>query len=566
MGLNRLSLVGAWLILLFCSLTIGAIALRLLGHERERIATATRAAAMEHADAVAGSIALAVADVEAGLTRSLHALRDADLPTALLEWRRSNPLIRNVFVRSADGRMLLPDPARPGTDEAAEFLERYGSLLNDNIAWTAPAPDRPASASASGDPPDPQAPAQRSFRSQREDLVALSKGPRAAAQPETAARGGWIPWTWENRLHLLGWVEDERGRYGVELEVMAVLARLVESIPDPTFAGGVLALLDDRGQVMHQRGGAEIDADTPRLASVQIGQALPHWQVSIYAPAGAADSPGGQAMIMITGLVVATFVAAILLGGALLVWQAHRNLLDAQQKTNFVSNVSHELKTPLTTIRMYAELMGEHRVTDPAKRDHYLGVIVEESRRLTRLVNNVLDFSRLEQGRKRYRRDPMDLWEVLRELLETHGPRFERAGMSLHCDIPASPCPLTTDRDAVEQSLLNVLDNAIKYADRGGSLTVEAEAPNRQAHIRILDRGPGIPDSQRELVFKKFHRVDDSLTASRTGSGLGLSIARRLLRDLGGELSHAPRPGGGSCFTLILPLEAPSHFDAEAPA
>jgi signal transduction histidine kinase len=562
--LSRFALLAAWGVLLVSSLAIGGIALRLLGHERERIATTTRAAAMEHADAVAGSIALAVRDVQRGLTDSLLRLPGDDLPAALLAWRRTNPLVRNAFVRDPAGRMVLPDPDRPGTTEAAGFLARYASLLDDSLAWSPPSPDQLATPARPDAWTAEPAPSQKSFRDQRTELVALTaSAPTAAADP--GARSGWIPWIWENQLYLLGWVEDDRGRYGVELEVMALLSRLVESIPEPTFSGGVLALLDDRGRILHQRGGAEITADTPRLASVPVGQALPHWQVSIYAPAGA-TAPGGQAMVMLTGLVVGTFVCAILLGGALLVWQAHRNLLDAQQKTSFVSNVSHELKTPLTTIRMYAELLGENRVTEEAKRTRYLGVIVEESHRLTRLVNNVLDFSRLEQGRKKYRPESLDLWDLLRDLLDTHRLRIERAGMRLQSDIPTVPCPLSTDRDAVEQALLNLLDNAIKYADGGGILTVEAAAQGPNAWIRVLDRGPGIPDAQRELVFRKFHRVDDSLTAGRTGSGLGLTIARRLLRDLGGDLQYAPRDGGGACFALTLPLPAPTRTDPEVPA
>lgn len=573
--MSRVSVIGAWLLLLVSSLTLGGIALRLLGNEEDRLATATRAAAMEHADAVAGSIALAVADVQEGLTASLLALRGRDVATALSDWRRSNPLIRNVFVQAPDGTVVVPNPDRPGTEEAAGFLTRFEALFTGRVAWSGPDSEGRGATletamaqTTAAAQVQQRSVAQKSFRSNRQELVALSKNTvqQGAADATDPPASGWISWSWENRLHLLGWVQDDTGRYGVELEVMAVLSRLVESIPDPTFADGVLALVDDRGRIMHQRGALIIDAETPRLASVPIGELLPHWQVSIYAPPGGGAAPGGRAMILITGLVVSTFVCTLLLGGGLLMWQTQRSLRDAQQKTSFVSNVSHELKTPLTTIRMYAELMGEERITDEDKRRRYLGVIVEESRRLTRLVNNVLDFSRLEQGRKKYRLESIELWDLLRDTLDTHLPRLEQAGMTLETAIPDLPCPLRTDRDAVEQALLNVIDNAIKYADRGGSVSVRAKAEPARAVIHILDRGPGIPPDQRELVFEKFHRVDDSLTAARTGSGLGLSIARRLLRDLGGDLRTAEREGGGSIFSLIVPRTEFEAGKEEAPA
>lgn len=235
--------------------------------------------------------------------------------------------------------------------------------------------------------------------------------------------------------------------------------------------------------------------------------------------------------------------------------QAHRNELDARQKTSFVSNVSHELKTPLTSIRMYAELLSEKRVKDAGKVHDYLGVIVSESQRLTRLVNNVLDFSRLEQGKKKYRLERLDVSHHLRSVLDTQTLRANEAGMSLDVVLPETPVSAKLDRDAFEQAVLNLIDNAIKYADVGKEITVMLEtSPASGFRIRILDRGPGVPSAQKELIFDKFHRVDDSLTAAKPGSGLGLTIARRLVRDMGGDLRYEPREGGGSCF--IIEFEA----------
>ncbi len=536
--MNRLLMIGAWLLLLVSTTVIGVIALRLLNVQQEQIAQTAVAAAMQHAESVAENISLAVTDVQDALLESLHGLPTSNLPQSLPSWERSNPLVRNVFIQQVDGPVLQPDPERPATDEEAGFLKRYEALFEGRVAWGAPPPDTIAVAQSS-----------QSFRQQRKELVAWGKGMPAAP---TAAEG-WLPWFYDNQLFLLGWIEQEGLRYGVELELVTVLSRLIESIPDPTFSDGVLALLDGQGRILHQRGATMVDNDTPRLVSVQIGEALPHWQISIFAAEGTA-APAGGAVTVISRLVVGTFLAAILLGGSLLLWQAHRNLLDAQQKTSFVSNVSHELKTPLTTIRMYAELMGENRVTDEDKRSKYMRVIVEESQRLTRLVNNVLDFSRLEQGRKNYQPERLNLGETLHAVLDTQQLRMQEAGMELRRNIPTDPLRVNTDRDALEQVILNLVDNAIKYAGNGGELAVEAEASHGTCTLRFMDRGAGIDAAHREQVFEKFHRIDDSLTARQPGSGLGLTIARHLARDLGGDLQHQARPEGGCCFTLTLPI------------
>jgi len=254
----------------------------------------------------------------------------------------------------------------------------------------------------------------------------------------------------------------------------------------------------------------------------------------------------------VAGLLVVILVVAILAGGGLLLWQARNNYLDATRKTTFVSNVSHELKTPLTSIRMYAELLQEGRAPEE-KRRRYLDVIVSESQRLTRLVNNVLDFSRLEQGRKTYRLEQLDVSEAVRTALENQQERLRQAGMALTEEGTDAPVLVETDRDALDQVLLNLIDNAIKYAADGQQLWVRVTPSPDAVQIGVLDRGPGVAASERERVFEKFHRVDDSLTADKPGSGLGLTIARRMLRDLGGDLVCTLRTDGGACFVATLP-------------
>ena len=216
--------------------------------------------------------------------------------------------------------------------------------------------------------------------------------------------------------------------------------------------------------------------------------------------------------------------------------------------------MSHEFKTPLTTIRLYAELLAQGRVSEGPRRAEYLETIGRETQRLARLVGNVLDFSRLEQGRKKYQPEPLDAGEVVRALLAAHEPRLAEAGLRLETALPSSPLPVTTDRDAFEQIVLNLLDNACKYAASGGEVLVSVKpGASGGATIEVSDRGPGVPPAHAERIFEKFHRVDDTLTSGHGGAGLGLGIARQLARGLGGDVSYRARSGGGATFILILP-------------
>jgi len=194
-----------------------------------------------------------------------------------------------------------------------------------------------------------------------------------------------------------------------------------------------------------------------------------------------------------------------------------QNMKDARQKTSFVSSVSHELKTPLTSIRMYAELLLSKRIKDANKIQTYLSVIVSESERLTRLINNVLAFGKLEQGKKTYHLTIFEMDRLLDQMIQSHSIRIENQGIEIILQIEEGNYKVKTDRDAIEQVILNLVDNALKYADKG-----------------------------------KFIKVDNSLTTKQPGSGLGLSIARQILRDLEGDLFFEPMPGSGSCFTARI--------------
>jgi signal transduction histidine kinase len=264
---------------------------------------------------------------------------------------------------------------------------------------------------------------------------------------------------------------------------------------------------------------------------------------------------------MTLGLLIAFLLLAIGMGSWLIVADLNRQLSLARQKTDFVSNVSHELKTPLTSIRMFSELLSEGRLADPEKSKTYLSIITAETARLTRLINNVLDFSHLDRGEKKYHLGEVDLAALARHTLESYQPQLQANGFLVESFLPANPVIVQADRDALAQVLLNLLSNAEKYSSDKKEISMRLEIHDASSpggsgsvHLLVLDRGVGVPKGCEEKIFQQFYRANDSLANGVQGSGLGLTLARHIARAHGGDVTFEPRSGGGTCFRLCLPL------------
>lgn len=521
---------------------------RLLVMEQHRVQTLQVSASEMTARLITDDLATRVNTIEAGLLDDIRwqSRKTNDVTAVLRRMEETNPFVRNVFIWQKDTGLLWPRPDA-ATNEERGFIARYATLLDKNAVWG----NAEETAPVAGQPP----------------------------LPRRGLRDGWIPWFEARQLFLLGWTETAQPGTiaGVELETTALLGALhglVAQYRDILW----LQLRDGNGVVMMQTG--DWNENTPQsvtvlpnlpptpvgdhnggtasqarnwhvdaaATSISLAPYLPHWTLAWQSP-GPATNAGG--FVAFGVLLLAVLLAALFGGGALLVRDARRQRLDAMRKTDFVSNVSHELKTPLTSIRMYAELLAERRVNDPALATKYLGIIVSESKRLSRLVGNVLDFSRLEQGRKKYSRETIDANTVVRDALDAAGESLTAAGLRVTFEPLPQPAPVSADRDALSQVLLNVLDNAAKYAAAGKELDI-AITLDAAVRITISDHGPGIPVQHREKIFEKFYRVDTRLTADTGGSGLGLGIARRLMRGMGGDITCRARDGGGACFIISL--------------
>jgi len=367
----------------------------------------------------------------------------------------------------------------------------------------------------------------------------------------------------QNKLNLMVWhrLDHEPDLiFGAQLN----LNRVVESLRDLVRADAslqdeiCLVLLDDNARpVILSRQSFQANWKRPFVAT-EIGDALPHWEIAAYLVNPAQFTQAAQTTKLMLGLLIAVLVLAIGVGSWLIGRSLNLELKLARQKTDFVSNVSHELKTPLTSIRMFSELLVENRVTDATKQKSYLQIITAEAARLTRLINNVLDFSRMERGEKKYDFKPCDLTDIVRSTCETFRPHLEANGFKFICELPEVRIPVRVDADAISQVLVNLLSNAEKYADGGKEIVLQIaqkQSPLPHAEVRVLDCGGGVPRGSEEKIFEKFYRAHDSLASGIQGSGLGLTIARQIARAHGGDVIYEPRDGvGGSCFILRLPL------------
>lgn len=296
------------------------------------------------------------------------------------------------------------------------------------------------------------------------------------------------------------------------------------------------------------------DCVLPRPLSASLpGVTLCFPASALASPLDALDARLRLEAMVLLALLVAFGVAMFVIDRA-----ARRADELSRQKSAFVSAVSHELRTPLTTIRMHAELLRDGLVPE-AKREKFHADIAQESVRLGRLVDNVLEISRLEEGQRPLRKHSADLVAHVRGVMASQERLFEARGFRVELALPDAPLDALFDAQAMELILVNLVENAVKYAGQESerTLRIELDEEAGRAHLHALDRGPGIPERERERVFERFHRVETERAAHVVGTGLGLALVRELARAHGGDASCAARSGGGLDVHVWLPVGVP---------
>ena len=500
------------------------------------------------------------------------------------------------FALNADGNLVSPSAEEARSDpERQRFLQNNGAFLSGTTpatVYSVPAEEfnqleqrrkskieaetyadqaakksvaKPKTSAPGAQPKDENTQANQlrnvaPQREQKENAPAVSQLVPATADFRALTSDhaeGLVTRFMQDRLEIVFWLRPPEAPgmiFGCLMNVDALGDVWLDALPDAAAADYVLALLNDKARPVATQppGLTGRDWRRPFVAS-EVGEALPHWEAALYLARPEQLQQNARNVRRTLILLIAAALAAIGVGGWVVFADARRQLAFAQKKTDFVSNVSHELKTPLTSIRMFAEMMHGGNVADE-KRPQYLRIIVAEAERLTRLINNVLDFARLERKQKRYDFRPLDLHAVLARTWEGHELHLREQGFTTSWQAAPPPYPVRGDEDALAQIIVNLLSNAEKYSADRKEIELHSYLTDDSVNVSILDRGSGVPPGEEAKIFEAFYRAHDSLASGIQGSGLGLTLAQRIAREHGGEITYAPREGGGSNVTLRLPL------------
>lgn len=322
---------------------------------------------------------------------------------------------------------------------------------------------------------------------------------------------------------------------------------LVSMVSPASFAAPVVMAVSSRrvlseGATLHTRHVA---------GSLPLGDGFVDLEVEW--PAARFSSPAGTPLFLYTSAVI-LILAATLLAAYLLLRDLHREAQTAEMRSHFVASVSHELKTPLTAIQAGAETLLLNRA-DPQATREYLQTILSESARLSRLVDNVLDFSRIEQGSKSYRMQPTCLEEVVRAAAKAMEYPLSQLGFTLTISGDEAIPTLHADADALKQALLNLIGNAMKYSGEARSIEIRMGSRKDEAFLDIVDHGIGISREDQARIFERFHRVRSAETENIAGTGLGLALALHIVEAHKGRIEVSSDVGRGSVFSVRLPLQ-----------
>ncbi len=325
-------------------------------------------------------------------------------------------------------------------------------------------------------------------------------------------------------------------------------------------------------------GGGEVRGQLNALATNVLASAVQPEQllkVNVYLTSPDKLYQRQGARVFWFGALVAVSAAAALIG-LLAAWRAFRQQLQISElKSNFVSSVSHELRAPIASVRLMAENLEGDKIPEPRKQKEYFGFIVQECRRLSALIENVLDFSRIEQGRKQYEFEPTDVVALVRTTVKLMEPNAAEKGVRLELETSniehrTPNIELEMDGRAIQQALVNLMDNAIKHSPKGETVTVGIEMQNAECSpqnssasfslqpsafsLSVSDHGPGIPPEEHEKIFERFYRRGSELRRETQGVGIGLSIVKHIIAAHGGRVLVESEAGKGSRFTIEIPI------------
>ena len=226
-------------------------------------------------------------------------------------------------------------------------------------------------------------------------------------------------------------------------------------------------------------------------------------------------------------------------------------------KDDFISMVSHELRTPLTSIRAFTEILHDNPALETAERTRFLSIVIKETERLTRLINQVLDLAKIESGNAEWHEAELSIREVIEDSIAATSQLFEERGVRLAIALAPDVPPILADRDRLVQVMLNLLSNAVKFCSAdGGEVAIALRREGSVVRVDVRDNGMGIGRETQAMIFEKFRQGGDTMTGKPQGTGLGLPICRQIINHFGGRLWVESEIGKGSTFSFVLPMRA----------
>jgi len=384
---------------------------------------------------------------------------------------------------------------------------------------------------------------------------------------------GWYVWHWGGDIHLIYWLQRADGFIVVaELNRPRLTADIIAALPhtddgaevhqvnlehwalgsSPTYTlpPKRLELRNTRGDALYVWDNDVASNEVRALVSLPLGYPLGMWSLA-YCVDPQASINGEEPGFWYRLSTRIGALALALVGIAIYFYrESAREMREAAQRVSFVNQVSHELKTPLTNIRMYAELLEQNLDSDDEQSKRHVGVLVSESQRLSRLIGNILTFGRKERQTLKLRPAPGSVDACVASVLSQFKPALEARGIEVASRLDANRTVMI-DADAIGQIVGNLVSNVEKYASAGKRLYVESKQDGDSVRVTVSDEGPGVPEKDRKRVFEPFYRVSDKLTDGVAGTGIGLTIARELARLHGGDLALVPSEHGAK-FVVTL--------------
>jgi two-component system phosphate regulon sensor histidine kinase PhoR len=332
-----------------------------------------------------------------------------------------------------------------------------------------------------------------------------------------------------------------------------VRSHVLRNLFDDPSARGRFNVVDEDGRLVF---GKPLVGAGDYIVSRRFPTTLYKWRLSV-APQAAPELEARARRRRLLDVLFVSLSLGVLVAGVLFLAYAARNEQRLNQlKSDFIATVSHELKTPLSLIRMFGEMLATERVPTEARRKQYLEIIVRESERLTGLIENVLDFAKVERGKAAYEFHRANLGEVVARGVEMFRYRIDRERPQLVVDIAEDVPETDLDERAVQLLLFNLLDNAVKYAGNGEIITVRVRGDARALALEVEDRGPGIDEDDARRIFERFYRGKTASAGGARGSGIGLALVKHIANAHGGDVAVRSGAMGGAVFTVSLPVRS----------